>query len=314
MKTKGEGDRVTDMIHTDLAHGDEQMVRWQTGFPFASMVALMVASTCLFANPVLAQKKPTDSKKAAPVSQPAARAASQPAARPLAQPTRRAPVRARVVAPQPRLSPKKADKSKEQTTTYDMIFRGKTVGSYVRSERTQKDGSIVVNNKSKLTVRMLFAKVTAVNSSRCVYSKEGRLQSFTITSTVRGKTTRYTGKQDTDKIVIEKQEGKSRIKRIFSVTQYQATSLDLRFPTAQSGVKYIRKYLIIPRMRIISQTISFRSSPASKVFGKRQALLEMMISNRRGSGILLLTKDGKMVASKMSGRLGRVEIRINKGT
>jgi hypothetical protein len=228
-------------------------------------------------------------------------------------PAKAAPKAATAKQPAPRAAKTKATSHKKWSQTYDMMFRGKKVGEYVRNERYQADGTIIVDNKSRLTIKMLFAKVTAVNSSHCVYDKNGRLTKFSSMSTVRGKTTRYSGKQTDKGIRIVRQQGKTKTERFFSAAQYQATSLDLRFPTATPGVKFTRKYLIIPRMRIVNQTLSFRTAAQTKVFGKRQPMVEMMIHNKRGNGILLLTRDGKMIASKMGGLLGRVEIRIKQG-
>lgn len=199
----------------------------------------------------------------------------------------------------------------ERTDRYDMYFRHKQVGEFTRMEKQMNNGLVRVENESRMNIRMLFTTVKATNHSQCFYDQTGQLVEFTITSKVRGKTTIYTGKRDQRGLTITETQGKNKKQGFFPIDSFQGTSLDYRFPSARHGITIRRQYLIIPRMQVVEQSLSYRETTPRKVFGREQALYEITIRNQRGHGTVLVTQDGRMVASRMLGKLGVVEIRWN---
>ena len=243
-----------------------------------------------------------------------ARKVAKPVARKVAKPVVRK-VAKRVVSrrvPVVRPQAKSRRVVSTQTHYYTMHFKKKMVGRFSRTEKTWSDGSHEVTNQSKMNIKMLFTTVKASNQSQSFYDKSNRLISFTITSTVRGRVTKFIGKRDAKGLTITKEaDGKKMGKpKTFPEGSFQGTSLDFRFPTAPAGVRIRRQYLVIPRRQIVEQDLTFRQAPSREVFGKRQPVFEISIKNNRGRGTVLVTRDGAMVASRMHGRLGVVEIRL----
>lgn len=202
-------------------------------------------------------------------------------------------------------------RSSDRTDRYDMFFRHKKVGEFSRTEKHLKNGFIEVNNESNMNIKMLFTTVKAINRSTCLYDQRGELVQFTIKSEVRGKITTYTGKRDQRGLTVVQTEGKKKQEGFFPADSFQGTSLDYRFPPAHAGISILRQYLVIPRMQMVEQSLTYREATPRKVFGKTQPVYEITIKNQRGHGTVLVTQDGRMIASRMLGRLGVVEIRWN---
>ncbi|TNE44296.1 MAG: hypothetical protein EP343_31595 [Deltaproteobacteria bacterium] len=266
-----------------------------------------------------ARKAPTQSAPAARTA-PARRTAPAPAARKAAE-VRKAPARP---APARRADAPKALKAAPQeqvgnpvsnvSNTYHMYFRHEKVGEFTRTEKVLSNQTVEVVNNSEMNIKMIFTTVKALNKSKCLYDKQGRLVEFTITSKVRSRTTKFSGKRTAEGMTITRTQGKKTKTQFFPEGSFQGTSLDNRFPAARPGVQIRRNYLIIPRMAIVEQKLTYREAQPRKVFGTVQSVLELQIESgdakHRNRGTVLVTKEGKMVASRMMGRLGVVEIRL----
>ncbi len=242
-------------------------------------------------------------------------------------PTRKAPVVRKAparTAPVRRTNPPVSRKFDSQgqvgnpvsnvTNTYHMYFRHEKVGEFTRTEKVLSNQMVEVLNNSEMNIKMIFTTVKALNTSKCLYDKQGRLVEFTITSKVRSRTTKFSGKRTAEGMTITRKQGKKTKTQFFPEGSFQGTSLDYRFPAARPGVKIRRNYLIIPRMSIVEQKLTYREAQPRKVFGTVQSVLELQIESgdakHRNRGTVLVTKGGKMVASRMMGRLGVVEIRL----
>lgn len=264
--------------------------------------------------------RPNPTARKAPVARAVAkpaprRQASKPKA-PARPAARTAPAARRAVVRKPAARPIVGNAVSEVSNNYQMFFRHKQVGEFTRTEKLRNDQMVEVLNNSTMNIQMIFTTVKAKNKSRCVYDKQGRLVEFSITSKVRGKTTSFKGKRDASGLTITQTQGKKSKTRFFPRGSFQGTSLDYRFPKAHPGIQLRRNYLIIPRMSIVEQKLTYRQAQSQTVFGRKQPLFELTIESgdakHRNKGTVLVTQEGQMVASRMPGRLGVVEIRLKK--
>lgn len=198
--------------------------------------------------------------------------------------------------------------------TYDIFFRGTKAGELIREEWMYPAGRTVVFNRSSFQASYFFFKMDGKNHSRCDY-QGGQLVKFRAYANVRGKESTAWGHLNDKEVVIHRQEGQSKktLTKTFPRSGFQATSLDfftLPLKDAEPGRSLNRKMLRIDQQKIVDQEIRIVGAGTRKINGKEVSLLRLELKGPKGSGSVLLAKEGFMVETNVKSLMASFDMKL----
>ena len=195
---------------------------------------------------------------------------------------------------------------------YDLFFNKKLSGTHQRREIFKKDGSITVHNKGIFTFKVwYFWKIKGINKTHCSYDKNGQLIRFEINSTLRGQKTKIWGTQDQKGITIHIKKKNKTTKKFFKRSLYDYTSLDFRAAVKKIG-SYTHRFLLIPKLKIIVQKVSYKKAKSMKILGKIRKILILNIKSKKGKASLRISSEGWLLDSKFNIPFGKMRIKLRK--
>ena len=206
-------------------------------------------------------------------------------------------------------TPKAAQKVIKKQFAYKMFYGKGEVGRYDREELHEGE-AVTVKSISDFTLKFFFFKVR-IQSRSTVKHLKGKMISFDLTIEYRSKKSHIWGKQDESGVTlfVSKNGGKPT-KKFFKASSYDATGVDLLYPTKITDGKVTRRLLSLQDQKIQKEPYSVDKTTFT-VAGKTWSALVINTKSKRGPVKLHVSQKGMLLESNMKVRGGNLIIRLH---